>query len=180
MASSSVQVRDIDRGWEELARVFRGLSTAHVSVGLHADEEKYPDGATVAEIATYHEFGYGVPQRAFFRPTIDANRDQYATLCRQVLTRILGRRLRLRQGLALIGMRVQADVRAAITELRSPPLKPATIKAKLRKSGLRGRKAAAYVSGGANPLIDTGHLRQSVTYQVNIQGEPGAGGPGQE
>ena len=174
-------VQDIDRGWEELQRTLRGLSEAYVSIGLHADAEGYPDGGpTVAEVASFHEFGQGVPQRAFFRPTIDGNRDQYAALCRQVLQQILGRRLRLRQGLTLIGLRVQADVRQAITELSSPPLSPETIKRKLKKSGLKGRKAAAYVGSGANPLIDTGHMRKSVTYQVHIQGEPGAGGPAQE
>ena len=52
-----------------------------------------------------------------------------------------------------LGIDGQQDVRREITALRSPANSQATINAK----------------GSSNPLIDSGHMRQSVTYIVKAQ-----------
>ena len=50
----------------------------------------------------------------------------------------------------VMGMKVQADVQQAITVLSSPANAPSTIAKK----------------GSSNPLIDTGHMRQSVSHRL--------------
>uniref|UniRef100_A0A6H1ZN28 Tail protein n=2 Tax=viral metagenome TaxID=1070528 RepID=A0A6H1ZN28_9ZZZZ len=188
-------VTDDRKEWDRVRELFRGISDAYVSVGLHSDAEPYERGqgaaANVAQIASFHEFGTArIPARPFFRPTIDGNRAKYADIIRKVTGKLLDGKMKLAQGLTLIGMQVQADVRQAIVDLKDPPLAESTLKAKARKArgtfaayarkaGLKGKEAAAdakrredeYVASGANPLIDTGHMRQSVTYKVTIKGK---------
>ncbi|WP_017903599.1 hypothetical protein [Pseudomonas asplenii] len=56
------------------------------------------------------------------------------------------------QVLGAIGVVAAAEVKVYMTELKSPPNAASTIRKK----------------GSANPLIDTGAMRQSVTHQVSI------------
>ena len=53
--------------------------------------------------------------------------------------------MNLKKALGILGLTVQTDVRDKITDIDSPPLQ--------------------YREG--NPLVDTGHLRQSITYEVD-------------
>lgn len=185
-------VEDNRKKWDEAMRLYSGISDAHVTVGIHSDAKPYlrgqGDAANVAQIASFHEFGTSrMPQRAFFRPTLDGNRTVYNAMLAKVLSAILSGRMRLVQGLTLVGMKVQGDVRKAIVDLKLPPLAPSTIRRKIKKSmgtfrsyarkeGLRGqeaeadaqRRAQAYSGAGANPLVDTGHMMQSVTYRVVV------------
>ena len=111
-------------------------------------------------VASFHEFGGAnnrPPQRAFFRPTMDANRDEYNALLGRLLDGALAFKLTLKQALGLLGQRVQGDVKKAITDGSPdwPPLAQSTIDRK----------------GSTKPLIDTGNLRQSITYKVELAGE---------
>jgi hypothetical protein len=178
MATSGVQ--DIDHGWAAVQEMLRGISDAHVTVGLHSDAAPYEAGrgeaANVAQIASFHEFGQGVPQRSFFRPTMDANRDKYFALQERICRLILDRKINLQKGLSLVGLKVVVDIKQAITDLTDPPLAESTIRRKADKGGLKGTKREKYMapkSAGGNagdPLVDTSHMRQSVTYDVRIDG----------
>jgi len=57
-----------------------------------------------------------------------------------------------------VGLMVAGDIRVAITEVQSPKLAPATIKARLR-----GRKHGGMID---KPLIDTGVMLNSITSEV--------------
>ena len=175
MAASTFKLVDRHAEWDRIKGQLRQLSGDHVTVGFHADAEPYEAGAgepaNVAQIASFHEFGDGVPQRSFFRPTMDGNREKYGALLARTMKLVLEGKLKVAKGLALVGLQAAVDLKQAITDLDSPPLAEATIARKLAKSGLRGKKAAAYAEGGANPLIDTGHMRQSVTYDVRVGGQ---------
>lgn len=160
--------------WDRVKRSLDGAGDAGVTVGLHSDAEPYEPGggeaANVAQVASFHEFGDGVPQRSFFRPTLDGNREKYGELLARTMRLVLDGKLTPKKGLELVGLQVAVDVKQAITDLDSPPLADSTIARKLAKSGLKGQKAQSYAEGGANPLIDTGHMRQSVTYKVTVGG----------
>lgn len=169
-------VYDDDRKWKKLIKEMRGVGAAYVTVGLHADAKPYETGqaeaATVAQIASVHEFGSQdghVPMRAFFRPTIDANREKYAALLERVMRLVIAQKLPLKKALSLVGLQVAVDVKRAITDLTDPPLAESTIARKKAKAAYLGaEKAEAYAESGANPLVDTGHMRHSVTYDAVI------------
>ena len=73
---------------------------------------------------------------------------------------------------ALEQAKVATDIKRAITDLTDPPLAESTIAAKKAKAAYLGeKKAQAYADSGANPLIDTGHMRHSVTYKTTVLGQ---------
>ncbi len=102
-------------------------------------------------IASYNEFGTSrIPERPFFRNAMSENKGSYGTLMRNDAKRIVTGEQTMSRTLDRLGLKAQGDVQQSIVDLQSPPNAPATIKAK----------------GSSNPLINTGSLRQSVSFKI--------------
>lgn len=108
---------------------------------------KYPNGLEVAMNARIQELGLGVPARPFITKSIIKNSSKWF----DKLNLFLQNNMDLENGFNLLGVVIKNDIQEEITELRTPPNKASTIKAK--KS--------------SNPLIDTGFLRRSIDYKVS-------------
>lgn len=108
------------------------------------------------ELAVIHEFGLGVPERSFLRSTFDRLKDKWGKFSARVMKLVAAGKLPLEDGLALIGERVKADVKRAITSGAGigPPLAQATIDRK----------------GSSRPLVDTARLLGSIDYEVRLKG----------
>jgi len=124
-----------------------------IAVGFPAGMAKaYPDGTSVVEVAARHVYGVGVPQRDFMALA----RHDIVEGTRPLLQAIAAAEVKGGQeGVAdslrdAAGMKAQAAIQQAIVDLSDPPNAPSTIEAK----------------GSSNPLIDTGHMKNSVTYVV--------------
>lgn len=159
-------VKDIDHGWTKLkAELLRLKEKSVVLVGVQGDLAAEPHaGADVSnvQIATFQEFGTtrGVPERPFLRGTIDENRERYANMVQKSAERIVDGKSSVDKELALWGEKIVGDVKQRIAAGIDPPLQPATIARK----------------GSSKPLIDSGQLRNSITYTVSKpdpQGEIG-------
>jgi hypothetical protein len=129
------------------------------------ENAKYSDGTPVAMIAAIQDFGApaaGIPPRPFFRNMIADKKGQWP--------KELGDRLKADNYNAItaldgFGQQVVGDLRKSIIETNSPPLKPATIRA---KGGAHGtvynpKDASTFA---AKPLIDSGFMLQSVNYEL--------------
>ena len=125
-----------------------------VAVGLpkggDSTGKQYPDGTPVLEVAWYNEFGTKtIPARPFLkiggRLASKALQDELIEVFRSA-----NNGQELRELLGVIGLQATAIVQDTILKLKTPPNAPRTIAKK----------------GSANPLIDTGLLRQSITHQV--------------
>lgn len=165
MAKVGAAVRFIDRdkglrAWRErLARA--GAKKVKVGIfGERADQAKQlGDGFTstalsLIEVATIHEFGAAganIPERSFIRATIDIHKDEIHTLQKRLAVAFLARKMTEERALKMIGVFVRGLIQKRIAEGVPPELKPKTIQRK----------------GSSVPLIDTGQLRQSVTYEVD-------------
>lgn len=124
---------------------------AFVVVGLPKDSNNYPDGTSVIMVGLVHEFGNDVnPERSFLRSGIRANLAKYRRLNRRNLKLILAGKMKTAKALGLLGITAAGDVRDRINAIQTPPLLPATIKRK----------------DSAKPLIDIGHLKNSITHEV--------------
>lgn len=153
----SVTVNKSDDGqWAGITRRASHLSGG-VFVGYFAKQGGHVGSSqgkrpiTLGDLARIHEQGLGrVPKRAFVKPAITANRHKYAKLVKSHMTAVLKGRLRPSTLWQLVGQEAVKDIGLYMTTATFTPLAPATIKAK----------------GSSKPLIDTGQLRQSVTYQV--------------
>ena len=148
----------------------RGRAAALLS-GPNQVNVGFPAGKVSAEIAQkaiWNEFGtrggasgggWGgpIPERPFMRNAMRANRAKYAAFMasasKQVLLGVFtGKSIAgiKRDALANLGALAQGDIQAEITALRSPPNSPVTVKLK----------------GSSKPLIDSGELRASVTWEI--------------
>ena len=133
------------------------LAGSEVVVGIPATKNKQYNGEdgqniTLAELGAIHEYGVpenGIPQRSFLRVPLQTNLD--------VLYKSLDKNLKFsktntNQALGKLGAKGVSIVLEAFKSSGNgtwSPLKPST------------RKGT-----GAKPLIDTGQLRQSMTFKI--------------
>lgn len=125
----------------------KGTNIEGIDVGFFSTA-KYPDGTFVSQVANQHEFGIGVPERPFIRNAIKNAEDGVSELMEGHLktqSRQADRRIA-----DTVGAHVAGEIQREIVRLREPPNAPSTIARK----------------GSSNPLVDTGVMRQSVTWRV--------------
>jgi hypothetical protein len=138
-----------------LNKILKSLSDKDILVGVPRDAPAYPDGTSVAQVAAKHEFGSAVdaiPERSFLRTAIAENTDNYIKMASKGGKKVVDGTLSMDNLLSLIGLQAETDVRDKITNLTEPPLSPRTVAKRKDKSD--------------NPLVDTGHLRRSIRYEI--------------
>lgn len=109
--------------------------------------QRYDTGASVKEVALRHEFGTRtIPARPFLRPAYNKNIDKW----KQYIYSGLQSGKSLDTILNAVGSMGVGEIKREIASIVDPPLK------KARKDG------------GTKPLVDTGLLLSSVTYEVEI------------
>ena len=91
-----------------------------------------------------------IPERAFLRNGFDTNKDSVMKDAEQVLPSVLDGSLATDEFLKMIGTNLSSDIKDYAQQLDSPPLHPFTVKQK----------------GSTNPLVDTGDMIESITYEV--------------
>lgn len=158
------RVEDKDLGLNRIIRTLnKDLDGVVVKVGVQAKDKAVQRGKggsirntdqPLAVIAAIHEFGLGdMPQRSFLRSAYDENLPMIDKMIQRVANGAvfgLGTNAALNQ----LGNVVQGMVQRKIVDGPFVPNSAATIKRK--KS--------------SKPLIDTGHLRQSIRYVIERKG----------
>lgn len=149
-------VRDRDRGANALLRAMRKRPKVRVGVmGSKASEAKSVRGGgksdtTVIDVATKHEFGIGVPRRSFIADWADESEAEARRRLRKAAERIESPE-DLDKELNKFGLWAVGDIVQRITRRIDPPISQAT----------EDRK------GSDVPLVDTGQLKSSITYDVD-------------
>lgn len=142
------------RGGDKFEAALRKLANqvakpASVKVGF-LEGARYPDGTQVAMIAAINEYGApsrGQPPRPFFRQMIDSKQGEWPAAIAGLLK---ANDLDAAIALDLAGAAIAGQLRESITRLTDPPLAASTIRRK----------------GFAKPLVDTGHMLNSVDHEV--------------
>lgn len=157
MADEGILVNVDDTAWRALLARAHGLD-AYVKVGVLSDKggEETEDGISLIELAALHEFGTEdghIPERSFIRSTFETRAADELYQMQVKLSRavVLGK-LTPRIALGMLGAWAAGAIKQTITsgEGVPPPLAPSTIKAK----------------GSSRPLVDTGQLKNSITWLV--------------
>ena len=158
------EIKGGDKFEAALARIatLAGNATS-VSIGF-LSEATYPNGKPVAMIAAIQEWGApraGLPPRPFFRNMIADKKGEWPKAISDLLVANGYDALRTLQQ---TGEAVAGQLRESIVRTDSPALAEST----LRKRGVGGMvyNAKDRRTFGAKPLIDTGHMLNSVNYQV--------------
>lgn len=147
-------IRDEDKGWDRITAELRSLSGKKVRVGVLSSAGDHPDGdITIAEVAAFNEFGTRhIPARPFVSTAFDENLSKYERQLARDVRKATGQGgfMTAETVANRLGLRMQSDIQRKIVSLREPPNAPATIRKK----------------GSSNPLIDTGRMRQSISFEV--------------
>ena len=120
--------------------------------GTEAVTVSYPNGTRVVDVAVGNEYGTdNVPARSFMGLSSADINNQCAPILEQSASALNNNNTQqYDQLLDAAGNLAAGIVKQQITDLRSPPNAQSTIERK----------------GSSNPLIDTGLMRQTVTYKV--------------
>ena len=130
------------------------LKKAKVKVGLPKGSDNYKDGTSVIEVGAIHEFGSPskkIPERSFIRSTINEQKETYSKIAQSQGILIINGKQSLSKALEHIGIWGQREIQKKFTNNDWAKNSLLTIKSK----------------GSSKPLIDTGHLRQSITWSVD-------------
>ncbi|MEY0282148.1 hypothetical protein AB7W07_19665 [Providencia rettgeri] len=131
----------------------RAMGQKKVVIGVPASTNAdRKDELSNATIAAAHEFGVlgHIPERSFLRSTLNENKDNASRLLAKELKADIELGEFSDRPFAIVGEKLAGEVKRKIQAGINPPLDPKTVKRK--KS--------------SKPLIDTGNLLQSITYEV--------------
>ncbi len=134
----------------ELQRMAGAVTSAQrVRVGFLAGAT-YPDGTPVAMVAAIQDFGApraGIPPRPFFRNMIAAKSPEWGPATGALL---VANGYDAARTLRQVGEAVAGQLRQSVVDTNEPPLAESTVARK----------------GFSKPLVDTGHMLNSIDYEV--------------
>lgn len=145
----SVQERDL--GWRRIKQELEVLGRASVKIGLQEGTTTEDGSASLPEIGFYNEFGTArIPPRPAHAQAYDKNKGKIDTAIKRLHDSVVAGRRSAKDALGLLGQLHQRNIQKSIRDLREPENAPSTIERK----------------GSDNPLIDSGHMVQSIRYEV--------------
>lgn len=144
------------RGGEKFQQALKDISgkltDAKLKVGF-LEGSTYPDGTPVPLVAAVQNFGSssrGIPPRPFFSNMIREKKTGWAPA---IAKNLKANDYDVKKTLNQAGEAIAGQLRQSIVDTNAPPLKPATIARK----------------GFEKPLVDTGHMLNSVDYEVDAK-----------
>ena len=168
-----IKVTSTTTGGGKLNAALKGLGKGGIKgfdVGFFASA-RYQDGTPVAAVAAWNEFGtrkpngeVHIPSRPFMRNANEKVQPKLSDLIRRevdplkmTIDRRLGEQL---------GFLVQAEYQQETVDLREPENAAITVEGGWMRNPYTGRFIYVKGKGSTNPLRDTGHMAQSVTFEV--------------
>lgn len=149
---ASVKITSDTKDLKKLVKKLKKLRNAGVDVGfLGGERHREVPEATVAEIATIHEFGSDdgkIPERPFMRNTVKKHKNYVSLLARES-GKVFEKRQSSSTMIAKMGETVRSDMIQEIAGGNFTPLADSTVRAK----------------GSSKPLIRTGFMWNSITWR---------------
>ena len=144
------EVIDRDLGWKDIMHGFRRLNGKTIKAGVLEGAGNEANGASIAEVATYNEYGTRrIPSRPFIAIATDESKGWQSEVKKQVggITSSAD----VNGALNTIGEQMKKDIKNVIGDRsKLKPNAPSTIAKK----------------GFDAPLIDTGKLQEAIDFEV--------------
>jgi hypothetical protein len=151
----AAKYRVIDRGWKSIQRELNEANSKVVAVGVLNGAEPHVGGATLGEVATWNHYGTStIPARPFIVGPIDAKQTEIRSLIERLVKGISLGKVGADQALDLLGQKLRDTCVSAINAREFEPNAESTIARK----------------GSSTPLVDTGQLKGSITFEVRDSG----------
>ena len=144
---SKIKIKGGDKAKAKLEKIAKEFGKNKLlSVGLPQDSNPYPDGTSVIDVGISHEFGTEtLPERSFLRATLAENKQKYHNFMKRVPFKVIMGKSSHATEMDKLGLAVSSDCKSRIYD------------------GIEPKKKR----GEGVPLIDTGHLVESITYVVH-------------
>ena len=170
----SVDIRIVESAEsKKLFLAIKELKDKGVKVGWVERQQYQGKKITVAAVAAQNEFGNpskNIPARPFMRPTVISKRNFWRKQVEFGASQILLNNTTIDEVLNKLGQDASADVKRTITRVYYPALAESTILARIRRnaqlSKRRSRFERKHVGNITKPLIDTGEMYNTLTYQI--------------
>jgi len=146
-----VKVVDKDKGWKRIQIDVKSLNGRSVKVGIIGNQQV--DGVSVVDYAMYNEFGTSrIPARPFMSKTAELHTKDIIQFAEHLSGRLIDGKIGPTKALQNIGEQYQKYIKQTIRDAKSwaAPNADSTIERK----------------GSSSPLIDTGRMINSVSYEV--------------
>lgn len=155
--------------FEALKKSFKGGTESYVTIGVHEDAGKYTTGSNsplVVEVALWNEFGTkDIPERSFFRSTIDEQQSRIEAYREQMVGNILSKGWPVQKALEAIGLFVQTLIQNKIRSNVAPVYGTGKGNSPERISQLQAAKIKR--TGHTNTLRESELLLRSITFKVH-------------
>jgi hypothetical protein len=152
--AKQLSAANIDALASKLKKQINELKKQHVVVGLPFKAGAHADAnMSLSDLGHAMEsgsVGANRPPRPFLLPSVKLNKAKYIKLLGKVAVDVVAGKNKAITVYRLVGNVASNDVKQYIASGSFAPLSPVTIARK----------------GSSKPLIDTGQLRQSITYEV--------------
>ena len=144
-------VQDIDRGWQAIKREVEKAQGQIVAVGILSGPSN--DGVSIAEYATYNEYGTkNIPSRPFMAISFDEGRADIDADFKQQGDKLVTGKTTAAAALTIIGQKHVTRIKKTITGRNiPPPLSPKTVAAK---------------KGSTKTLVDTSAMVNAVQIEL--------------
>jgi hypothetical protein len=170
---------DKDLGFKKINEVFSRFKSATASVGVLSGGQPYvkiskkekkrlkdlgiePDQTTLGEVAAAHELGTDtIPKRPFLSQAFEKHQRSLKKLSIELMRKIIDGTIDPESAVKKMGETHQGQVQENFIKGNFQPLSPLTLQLR-KEQGISGTR----------PLIETGRLRQSITYKVKMKGNP--------
>lgn len=163
----SVKLTSKDRGLKKItSNLTKTKELSVVKIGIidggktHEDDDS-DEPLTIGAIGTVHEFGTDdgkIPERSFIRATIEEHRADIVEFQNKLYKKVILGQMELPQALGLLGEKVKSLIIAALDKGIEPALSIFTLLNRMKRTG------GVYSD---KPLVDSGQLKQSITYKVD-------------
>lgn len=148
---ATVRIKGGDRLTRRLTEMGRNVESAKTLRVGFLENATYPDGTPVALVAAVQEFGSpanNIPARPFFRSMVKDKEGEWPDAIAALLKT---NGYDAEKTLNKAGLTIAGQLRDSIVNGKYAPLAPATIRRK----------------GFDRPLVDTGHMLNSVDHEVS-------------
>lgn len=152
LGRTAVKVIEQDRGFNRAVRGLELLKGREIHIGFW-DGPVEENGTAVVDIAAYNEFGTrSIPSRPFMQMTSDIYKDETMKQAEAMVGRVIDGNLTVDVLLKTLGEFYSNKMKLTIRQAKTwaVPNAAATIARK----------------GSTSPLIDTGRMLNSVTYEI--------------
>lgn len=144
-------VEDKDKGFMDILKGAKSLDGKTLVAGVLQEAGKTSTGTSLVDVAVYNEYGTRhIPARPFMRIASTEHGKKWQEHAEKAAIAVMDGRIKAERAVELVGNEVVGDIQQIIGSDKLEANAPATIKRKKSDS----------------PLIDTGRLRQSISFRV--------------